>query len=877
MKGPRMQIPWHLLADWQVEAWLETSVQFGLSNEVARQRLVTFGGNRISEAKAPSAIRLFILQFKDFMVLVLLIAAALSCLIGDAKDSITILVILFLNAFLGFVQEYRAAKAVESLHTLSTPFTKVRRTIGILSISSYDLVPGDVVFLESGNIVPADIRLTEATRLFINESILTGESVSVSKSPEGSFSRSTSIGDRRNMVFKGTVVASGRGQGIVVATGENTELGEIAEMTDMQVTHVSPLQHRLNRFGGLLSLWVLAICILVLWLGLAEGKPLGLMLMTAISLAVAAIPEALPAIATIALALGAVHMARRKALVKRLHAVEALGSVTCICTDKTGTLTENRMSAERFVLGDQPTQAPDWSLQPEFRRALALNNDAVFGASATIQGEAMETALLQSTHLNATELQTLKEQYPRIDELPFDSDRMRMTTIHRDGGGCLSITKGAPEVLLPRCTRINGNVLTSRMREDILNQAKSMASDGMRVICFSQNNFDCKTLHANNVESDLSLLGMVGLIDPPRPESALAIERCKTAGITPIMITGDHPETARAIGSKLGITRVDGRVMTGTEMDVLDEREFQKAVSSVCVFARVSPAQKRRIITALQSRGELVAMTGDGVNDAPALKSADIGIAMGMNGTDVAREAAPMILLDNNFATIVAAIEEGRRVYDNIRKFIRYALTCNTAEMICLLFAPILGLPLPLFPIQILWINLITDGIPGIALAFEPAEEGLMASRPRAPSQGLLGNGMWQKIGIYGLLMAGASLSVQAYAYWYGIENWQTMLFVVLSLSQLAHIMALRSERTTIFKHGFFSNPILLTSVLGTFFLQLCAIYVPWFNEILDTHPLNVEELSICLAVASCMFFIVEFEKIILPSMNGSGNQKGDS
>lgn len=866
--------PWYLLDPWQVEAWLETSAEKGLSADEAIARGLTFGPNRITESTPPSPLRLFLRQFKDFMVLILMAAAIFSGVIGDLKDSITIFIILFVNVTLGFIQEYRAAKAVASIRTLSKRGAQARRDGKLQTIPAESLVPGDVVFIESGSIVPADMRLTETFRLQIDESILTGESVSVSKTCHRIHEQKVILGDQTNMAFKGTVVSSGRGFGIVVAVGERTELGAITGLVEDQVTHTSPLQYRLNQFGLWLSLLVIAICGLVLWIGLNAGKPIELMLMTAISLAVAAIPEALPAIATVSLALGALHMARRNALVKKLHAVETLGSVTYICSDKTGTLTQNIMRVEAFIVGNQVVKFPDWSMHSDFLRALTLNNDASFDASGKPTGEATETALLQSTQLKHDQIQALRSRFPRIDEIPFDSERMRMTTLHREEGAHFAIAKGAADVLLPRCASIGNLPLTSLARQEIELIAHKMAAEGMRVICFAQRSLESGEESDDQIESGLSLLGMAGLIDPPREESAQAVAHCLAAGITPVMMTGDHPETARAIAMRLGITSPGGRVMTGTELDSLDDPKLRHALASVRVFARVTPSQKNRIILGLQAQGEFVAMTGDGVNDAPALKSADIGIAMGRHGTDVAREAAPMILLDDNFATIVTAIEEGRRIYDNIRKFIRYALTCNAAELICLLAAPMLGLPLPLFPIQILWINLVTDGIPGIALAFEPVEKGVMECKPRAPAEGIFGGGMWQRVLIYGLFMAGACLAVQAYTYHQGLENWQTMLFLVLSLSQLTHIMAIRSERTSILKHGFFSNPILIVSVSGTFILQLCAVYFPWFNDVLDTHPLSLEELFACVGVASCFFLLVELEKMVFPSRAVFANRK---
>lgn len=857
--------PWYLLDALQVESWLETSLDKGLTSEEARSRSLVFGPNQIAQPPPPSALLLFLNQFKDFMVLVLLAAAVLSSMVGDLKDSLSILTILLLNAILGFIQEYRSVRAVAALRTFSKRMTQARRDGRIQTIPSEHLVPGDLVLLEAGNFIPADLRLIETSRLQIDESILTGESLPASKTSDRIQGQRVTLGDQTNMAFNGTAVASGRGLGVVVAIAEQTELGAIAGLMNDQTTHASPLQNRLDRFGLRLSLIVVGISGLVLWLGLSQGKPIELMFMTAISLAVAAIPEALPVIATVTLALGALHMARRNALIRKLHAVETLGSVTYICSDKTGTLTQNKMRVEQFLVGDQIIKSLNGSEHAAFIRALVLNSDVSLDISGKMIGEATETALITGAQLNPSEIQTLRIRFPRTQEFPFDSERMRMTTVHKEGDMQFAVIKGAADILLPRCSHFQGQPLTPPARAEIELKAEKMAKEGMRIICYAQRSFASMPETVDELESDLELLGLAGLIDPPRPESERAVARCLTAGITPVMITGDHPETARAIAVRLGITSPDEAIITGTEMDSLDETTFRDALKSVRVFARVTPSQKNRIIHALQARGEFVAMTGDGVNDAPALKSADIGIAMGKHGTDVAREAAPMILLDDNFATIVTAIEEGRRIYDNIRKFIRYALTCNAAELICLLTAPMLGLPLPLFPIQILWINLVTDGIPGVALAFEPSETGLMERKPRAPVEGIFGGGMWQRVLIYGLLMGVTCIAVQAYSLHQNLENWQTMLFLVLSLSQLSHIIAIRSERITILKHGFFSNPILLISVSATFLLQLCALYLPWFNDVLGTQPLSLEELFACLGVASSFFVLVELEKWLFP------------
>jgi Ca2+-transporting ATPase len=728
------------------------------------------------------------------------------------------------------------------------------------------------VLLQAGYVVPADVRLTEAVQLRVDEAMLTGESVTVEKVNDALEGRDLPLGDRKNMAYKGTLATDGRGQGLVVATGMDTELGKIAAMLDAGMALRTPLQRRLAAFSRRLALIILAICALIFVVGILRGEPVVLMFLTAVSLAVAAIPEALPALVTISLALGARKMVRLHALIRRLPAVETLGSVTYICTDKTGTLTQNKMRAEEVWVaghqrrdwrGDGKGTARGWQ---SLFQAIALCNDAHVDRDGTVTGDPTETALLLAAREAGHDKSVLDVAAPRLKELPFDSERKRMTTFHRHGGGVVAYTKGAPENVLEQCTSIadEDEGEASVDRPNVLAAADHMAADGLRVLAVARRHWAAlpDSEDAAAVEDGLVLLGLVGLQDPPRAEAAEAVRLCQSAGITPVMITGDHLVTARAIGRHLGFLTDDAAVMTGPELAQLSDADFADRVEHIRVYARSDPAQKIRIVQALQARGEFVAMTGDGVNDAPALKAADIGVAMGKSGTDVAREAASLVLLDDDFATIVAAVREGRRIFDNIRKFIKYTMTSNAGEIWTIFLAPFLGLPIPLLPIHILWINLVTDGLPGLAFTAEKEERGIMRRPPRPPKESIFAQGMWQHMLWAGLTMGGASLFAQAFAIHSGWQHWQTIVFTVLCFSQMGHALAIRSERESLFQQGLTTNLPLLGAVLVTLFLQLATIYVPSLNSVFHTEPLTGQELVFCLAMSTVVFFAVEIEKV---------------
>ncbi|MBI4482964.1 MAG: cation-translocating P-type ATPase [Acidobacteria bacterium] len=889
----------------------------GLSPSEATRRLAEHGTNELIERRLKSPWRIWWEQLTATLVVILIVAALLSAALGDYKDTAAIISIILLNAFLGFSQEFRAEKAMAALKKLAVPVVKVRRGGHVQEVSARELVPGDIVLLEAGNLVPADCRVLESVNLRIQEAALTGESEPVNKDPEALGEVDLPLGDRRSMAYMGTVVTYGRGQAVVTDTGMDTELGRIAAMIQTVRREPTPLQRRLDQLGRRLAVVAVAIVGAIFVMGLLRGEDVKLMFLTGVSMVVAAVPEGLPAVVTIALALGAQRMLKRRALIRKLLAVETLGSVTVICSDKTGTLTENRMtvtvldvaghrvdltehlrravpvvepSDERLFVLDQSALALLLTGGALCNDALLEPNDHEPGTFHTV-GDPTEGALVVAAARLGLRKAELEKAFPRVAEVPFNSERRRMTTVHKIptaatqipavletvwrrgllGGSSpyVAFAKGAVDSLL----EVSGHVwiddhaerLTGEWRERIFAVNDRLAWNGMRVlgVAFRPLGLSPVEGHGDTPERDLIFVGLVGMIDPPRPEVKDAVLTCKAAGIRPVMITGDHPLTALQIARELGIAH-HGHILTGQDLARLSVGDLEDHVEEVSVYARVSPEHKLRIVQALQNRGHIVAMTGDGVNDAPALKKADIGVAMGRTGTDVSREAADMVLLDDNFATIVAAVEEGRVIYDNIRRFIRFLMTTNSAELLVMLLAPLCGMPLPLLPLQILWINLVTDGPPALALSVEPAEQGTMRRPPYRPNESIFGQRMGWHILWVGLLMSLVSLG-SGYWYWRTAHpHWQTMIFTTLTLSQMGNVLAIRSGRDSLFRIGLLSNKPLLGAVALTLVLQLAVVYIPFLQGFFKTLALSAEDLALTLVLSTVVFWSVELEKWLI-------------
>jgi len=870
---------WHQKSVEDIYAVLGSTPE-GLTSFEATRRLDRYGPNELIETKRTSLLMMFLNQFRDFMILVLIAAALIAGFIGEPSDTIAIVIIVILNAIIGFVQEYRAQKAMEALRKMAGSTATVLREGMPTTVSADEIVPGDIVILETGNIVPADLRLTEAVNLKIDEAALTGESVGVEKHTDLLREEELSLGEQKNISFRGTYVTYGRAKGIVTGTGMETELGKIAQILQGTVEIKTPLQKRLSLFGEKLAIAVLVICAIIFAVGIIRGEGPLLMLLTAISLAVAAIPEALPAVVSISLAFGAKKLIDQNVLIRKLPAVETLGSVTYICSDKTGTLTLNKMSVEEIYIdgsliksgeikGDiQKLYDGDATVREYFMAALSLCNDALTDAEGVLIGDPTETALYAIAEANGFKRKELEERFPRYAEIPFESARKCMTTFHEFSSGegrFISLTKGALDHLLAKSIDIlTTQGLKKIDAEEIEKIHETMAADGMRILCLCMRRWENRPdpASAEEAEAGLTILGLAGMMDPPREEVQEAIALCKAAGIKPVMITGDHPLTAGAIARRLGLLEGQSRAMiTGKELDILSQEEFEERVEHIRVYARVVPEQKLKIVKALQDRGQFVAMTGDGVNDAPALKRADIGVAMGITGTDVSKESADMILLDDNFSTIVKAVKGGRRIFDNIRKFIKYTMTSNSGEIWTIFLAPFFGLPIPLLPIHILWINLVTDGLPGLALSAEPAEKGIMEKPPRDPKESVFAHGLGIHIIWVGLLMGFVAIFTQAWAIETGHGHWQTMVFTVLCLSQMGHVLAIRSDSESIFTQGLLSNKPLLGAIVLTFVLQMATIYLPFLNPIFNTEPLTLNELLFTLLLSSVVFVAVEIEK----------------
>ncbi len=888
---------WFNLSVEETKNNLKTDIEKGLTSEEVLKRQDQYGLNELKTKKKKSVFVKFLEQFKDFMIIVLIISAVISGIIGVMEgegitDTIIILIVVFVNAIIGVVQENKAEKSLEALQKLSSHAAKVIRDGKLIVIPSSQLVPGDIVILETGDYIPADLRLIEAINLKSQESALTGESVPVEKISDKINDEKIGIGDRINMVFSSSLITYGRGKGIVVETGMNTEVGKIADIINSSEETTTPLQEKLNKLGKTLGIVALIICAIIFIVGLFYGKEPIHMFMSAVSLAVAAIPEGLPAVSTIVLAIGVQRMVKKNAIVKRLPAVETLGSATVICSDKTGTLTQNKMTVQKVFYNHKLMNVTEiQNIDEDLKKLIftsMLCNDTKISDNNQLTGDPTETALVDfGLKLNFES--TIYETMPRIGEIPFDSDRKLMTTVHNVDGKYFVYTKGGVDELLARCDKclINGKVQDSLedYKKDIYINNENMAKDALRVLgmAYKELEHNPSQDEIKDIENNLTFIGMVGMIDPPRQEAKDAVEKCKTAGIKPVMITGDHKITAIAIAKSLGILENEDEAITGSQLEEISDEDLAMNIRNYSVYARVSPEHKVRIVRAWQANGEVVAMTGDGVNDAPALKNADIGCAMGIVGTDVAKEAADVILTDDNFATVVSAVEEGRRIYDNILKAIQFLLSSNVGEIITLFIAIILTPVLaslfgivdikelePLLPIHILWINLVTDSLPALALAFDPANKDVMKRKPVKPGKGIFTKGMTIRI-IYQGIMIG-TITLIAFCIGLGtpgieehmrIKVGQTMAFCVLALSQLVHVFNIRNNKESIFKTGILNNSKLILAIVASAALMFIILLVEPLRNVFNIVALPIENILEVILLVFSPILIVEIFKLL--------------
>ncbi len=919
---PNLASAWHTLDVEKTLSELGSDAEAGLTSKQVEERLQQYGPNELEETAGRSKWEILLDQFKNIMLVMLIAVAVISGVLdlialqqGKAdgvpfKDTIAIMLIVILNGILGYLQESRAEKALAALKSLSSPKVRVIRDGRPMEIDGKALVPGDIMLLEAGVQVSADGRLIEQSNLQIREAALTGEAQAVNKDAEAHLQEETPLGDRVNLVFQGTEVVQGRGKVLVAGTGMRTELGKIAAMLQAVESEPTPLQQRMTQLGNVLVTGSLILVALVVVGGMVHGYlttrrfDLGLLqelVEVSLSMAVAVVPEGLPAVITVTLALGTQRMVRRKALIRKLPAVETLGSVSTICSDKTGTLTQNKMVVQRVETGSDSFRVTGEGYAPtgEFHKdnrqvavdqypdlqtlmvACVLCNDAILQHENNewrILGDPTEGALIVLAGKGGVDHEPLSRKMPRKQEFPFSSERKRMSVICENNpeltaqnSPYLMFTKGSPELILERCNSYqvgqSQQVLSQQQRDQILEQNNQMAASGLRVLGFAYKPLDTRPAEGSDetTERELVWLGLVGMLDAPRPEVREAVRKCREAGIRPIMITGDHQLTAQAIAQDLGIAQAGDHVLNGQQLERLSQEELEREVDEVSIYARVSPEHKLRIVQALQSRGKFTAMTGDGVNDAPALKQSDIGIAMGITGTDVSKEASDMVLLDDNFATIVAATEEGRVVYTNIRRFIKYILGSNIGEVLTIAAAPLMGMSgVPLTPLQILWMNLVTDGLPALALAVEPAEPNVMQRPPFSPRESIFARGLGSYMVRIGIVFAIISIALMIVAYQYFPGEWKTMVFTSLCLAQMGHALAVRSNSQLTVEINPFSNPYLLWAVTVTTALQLALVYVPFLQDFFGTKALTLQELWICIGFSSLLFVWVELEKLFI-------------
>lgn len=890
---------WYNKSKNDVIAELKTDEISGLSQSEAEARLTTYGKNELEAQAKKSFWAKLAAQFADFLIIILLVAAGISAVVGEKEDAIVILAIVVINAVLGIYQEGKAEKSVEALQKMSAPNAKVIRNGKQSEIPASDIVPGDIVVLEAGDIVPADLRLIESSNLKIEEASLTGESVPVEKDAKEVIEGAAGIGDRHNMGFSSTIVTYGRGKGVVTTTGHNTEIGNIATKIQSYEEEETPLQVKLNQLGKLLGTLTIGICIVVFVVGLIQGRGVLEMLLTSISLAVAAIPEGLPAIVTIVLAIGMNRMADRNAIVKKLLAVETLGATSVICSDKTGTLTQNEMTVVKAYVDDKILDVEGGGYEPvgavkfegteiSINDLANLRNLASIGALANdahldnssgmyrVAGDPTEGAIVTFAGKLGQTTQELNKAFPRVEELPFDSARKMMSTFHTNyiENKVVSFTKGAPDIVISRCKfiAINGDVLvfSDKLKEKVLEVNKEFARSALRVLSAAYKEWDRVPEHvtSDTVEKDMVFVGLVGMIDPARPEVKEAIRECKEAGIEAVMITGDYKETAYAIAKDLGMVETEDQAMMGAELDNLTDEELREVVKKTKVYARVSPEHKVKIVTALKENGHITSMTGDGVNDALALKKADIGVAMGITGTDVAKNTAEVILTDDNFATIVNAVEEGRIIFSNIKKFVFFLLSCNVGEILIVFTSILMNLPVPMLPIQLLWLNLVTDSFPAMALGVEKAEPRIMNQPPRDTKEAIIDKSMMGGIVFQAVAISIASLL----AYYWGLKHYpgesglihaRSIVFTTLITAELLRAFSSRSQDFTLFKIGFFSNMRMNQAVIASFALTVAVLYVPVFNGIFNVVPLTLQDWEIVMSFAFIPLVIGELYKML--------------
>lgn len=859
---------WHTYDIGNLIYKLKSNLLYGISNEEAQKRLEKYGKNKIEDKKKESIFVKFIKQFNDIMIIILIISAIVSAAVaklegnGDYIDSIIIISIVILNAIMGTVQEAKAEKSIDALKKMSTPVAKVKREGNIITVPSEEIVIGDIIILEAGNYVPADCRIIKSYNLKIEESSLTGETIPILKDENVKLKGDCNIGDMVNMAFGTTIITNGSAEAVVVETGMNTKVGKIANMIINDESPETPIQKKLGQIGKTLGIGCLIICAIIFIIGILKKIPVIEMFMTSVGLAVAAIPEGLPAIVTIVLSIGVTKLAKHNSIIRKLPAVETLGSSSVICTDKTGTLTKNEMNVVEYE--DANMKKIDLILELG-----TMCTDVQIQNNGKILGDPTEIAIVEGANRIYKNRSELYSKYPKINEIPFDSNRKLMSTIHKFNNKYRIITKGAPDVLLERCTKYynNGNIesLNYIKRNNLKSRNENLADKALRVIGVAYIDLDIlpKSLDANFIENNLIFVGFIGMIDPPREGVKESIKQCKEAGIKIAMITGDHIATAKAIANDLGILRKNDLCITGKELDQISQKDLEKNIMKYSVFARVTPEHKVKIVKAFQSTGAVVAMTGDGVNDAPALKNADIGISMGLNGTDVAKNASDMVLADDNFSTIVEAVKFGRNIFDNIKKAVHFLIATNIGEIATIFFGLILGLKSPLLAIQLLWINLITDSFPAIALGLDPAEKNIMKKKPRNSRKSLFADGLWTQIITEGLMLGVLTLVAFYIGYnKFGLEVARTMAFVSLGMLELVHVFNIRSEES-IFRTNIFSNKYLIVAfVLGTV-LQISVVVIPSLAQIFEVKPLNGIQWLYTITISLLPIVIMELQKFL--------------